>query len=457
MKDELAGWVADSKKSHRKLFAELDALLRALDRFFSPENLMTSQEDLTAKDFSDEFMTARDAILRILGILEVVIPESRKNSYWFQKFAETKLLTTRDRDAFRQRIYRQETPEHGLYLLYDSFINLKGILSDLMRASSISYMGFINIGSMVSKEIRENRYFNPFAKGLNPEFDGIHHQDISAVVRSIEDRKLRKEISIIYIFLFRLMRYLAFIDLETQRSVSLNSSLIILILLRSEIQTFRTIIAKGIPKIENQDLQMLLQAVAYQFSMELRRVYEQELRDIHRKKTSPQFRGKIENCHGILKNLTEQSVVQLTQFFKPDIKGEEIFSSFLTKVQQSLRLREDIVVLHRFLLIMDAKTGKPGEWIRVFESLRSYMVYFESFTFRLLRYDDYEEFVQFFNEMITVRKEKLSAESFGRLTQKTAHFRIYLETTLRHIEQRAELNGKSLDMERVESLMKQYL
>ncbi len=37
----------------------------------------------------------------MLGILEVVIPENRKNSYWFQKFAETKFLNARDRDSLR--------------------------------------------------------------------------------------------------------------------------------------------------------------------------------------------------------------------------------------------------------------------------------------------------------------------------------------------------------------------
>ncbi len=450
-------WVEDSRRANALLFAELDLLLRAVDRFFTIENLTASNDDLTTRNFFDELTTVRDAIMRILGILEVVIPESRKNAYWFQKFAESKLLTTRNRDSFRENLYRQDTPEKGLYLLYDSFINLKGVLSDILRSGTISYMGLMNIGHMIDKEIRENRYFNPFAKDLHPEFDVISNGEISEIVKGLRNREYRKHISIIYLYLFRFMRFLNFIDVAERRSVSLHTSLIILILLRSEIGVFQSYIEKAGMRIKEPDLQGLLNAISYQFSMECRRVFSQELRDIHRRKATPHFRGKIENSHGILRNLVEQSIVQLADFFKPGIRGEELFSNFLTKVQQSLRLREDISVLHRFVSMIEARAGRPDELARTFESLKGYMVYFESFTFRLLRHDDYEEFARFFSEMHAVTKEALITEGARKIMDKIAYFKIYLETTLRHIENRSELTGKALDGERVENLVSQYL
>ncbi|MGC2063006.1 MAG: hypothetical protein WA610_08505 [Thermodesulfovibrionales bacterium] len=451
------GWVANSKKTNGLLFGELDLLLRALDRFFTIENLTASNDELTTRNFYDELTTVRDVILRVLGILEVVIPESKKNAYWFQKFAETKYLTARDRDSFRENLYKQDNPEKGLYLLYDSFINLKGVLADILRSGTISYMGFTNIGHMIDKEIRENRYFNPFAKDINPEFDVISNAEISEIVKGLNDRDYKKHISIIFLYLFRFLRYLGFIDVAAQRTISLHTSLIILILLRSEINTFHVYVEKAIRKIGEQALSDLLQALSYQFSMESRRVFQQELRDIHRQKATPHFRGRIENSHGILKNLTEQSIVQLADYFKPGARGEELFVSYLTKVQQSMRLREDIVVLHRFVVLIETRAGRPAERVRAFESLKNYMVYFESFTFRLLRHDDYEEFARFFSDMHAVRQETLSGEGSRKVTDKISYFKIYLETTLRHIENRSELSGKNVDMERVENLLGQYL
>jgi len=456
-KDEREDWVRDSRKANPHLFSELDVLLRALDRFFNIDNLTYSNDDLTNRNFYEELVTVRDAILRVLGILEVIIPENKKNAYWFQKFAETKLLSARERDDFREGLYRQDTPEKGLYLLYDSFINLKGVLSDLVRTDAISYMGFMNIGHMIGKEIRENVFFNPFRKNINPEFDTITNQKISDIVKSIAQGEVRKNVSVVYIYLFRFIRLMGFIDVETQRSISLNSSLIILVLLKSELEVFRGYVEKAVRKIENPEIRCLLNSIAYQFSMENRRVYLQELRDIQRKKASPYFKGKIENCHGILKNLTEQSIVQLAQHFRPDIKGEEIFSSFVTKVQQSLRLREDIVVLHRFIGIIEDRADNARERMKVFESMKNYMLYFESFTFRLLRHDDYEEFAAFFSEIRSAKRDIIAGPKFGKLLDMVQHFRIYLETTLRHIENRPELGDKMIDNERVDSLIRQYM
>ncbi len=360
-KEETEDWAREAKKTNHPLFSELDVLLRALDRFFNIENLPLSNEDLTNKNFLEELVTARDTILRILGILEVVIPENKKNAYWFQKFAETGLLTEKKRDDFREILYRQDTPEKGLYLLYDSFINLKGIISDLVRTGNISYMGFMNIGHMIGKEIRENKYFNPFGRGLNPEFDTVTHAKVSEVVRSIDKPEVKKQVSVIYVYLFRLLRFMRCIDIETQRAVSLNSSLIILILLKSEIGIFQAYIEKALQKIGDPGLEMMLKSISYQFAMENRRVYMQEMRDILRKKASPHFRGKIENCHGILKNLTEQSIVQLTQYFAPGIPGDEIFASFVTKLQQSIRLREDILCSSALLLCWRKRRGTSAD------------------------------------------------------------------------------------------------
>lgn len=449
-------WVSHSKTENKGLFSELDILLRGLDRFFNIENLTLSAEELSTKNFHDEVVMARDTILRILGILEVVIPESRKNAYWFQRFTETKYLSERTKDAFREELYRQDTPEKGLYLLFDSFVNLKGIITDLLRSGSISYLGFSNIGNFISKEIRENVFFNPFRKSLNPEFDVISNAAIAEIVRSIPNKEERKFVSLIYLGLFRLLRILGFVEISTQRSVSLNSSLVVLILLRSEITAFRSHIEKAIAKIRHAELAMLLQAVSYQFSMETKRVFLQELKDIHRRKASIQLRGKIENSHGIIKNLAEQGAVQLTQFYSPGIKGEEIFSSFTTKLGQSLRLREDVFVLHQFISLLEDAAAEPEKRARVFDSLRSYMLYFESFTFRLLRYDDYEEFAQFFGELNTVRRETILSTEFHKILEKALHFKIFLETTLRHLANRSELSGKDIEMERVNSLMSQY-
>lgn len=333
----------------------------------------------------------------------------------------------------------------------------EGVIPDLIRAGTISYMSFLNIGRMIGEEIRENVYFNPFARSLNPEFDAIANPKISGIVKSIEPNEIMKYLSVVFIYLFRFMRFMRFIDIEGERPGSLNVSLSILILLKAEITAFQGYAAKAVGNMIDQELGGCLKSISYQFSMENRRVYLQELRDIQRKKASLGFRGKIENCHGILKNLTEQTVVQLAQHFRPEISGEEIFSSFVTKAQQSIRLREDIMVLHKFTQIIDENTDNAGDKLRVFESMRNYMLYFEGSTFRLLRHDDYEGFVMFFKEVRYAGKDAVSDRGFKKQLDTVRQFRIFLETTLRHIGNRAELRDKEVDAPRLDSLIGQHM
>ncbi len=142
-------WILHSKKVHKEIFSELDTLLRSLDRFFYVENLPIPKDTLRDRNFSGELNIVRDVIFRVLGILEVIMPENKKNAYWFQKFAESKFLTDYSRDMFREQLYKQDTPEKGIYILYDLFINLKGIVTDLLETDKISYLSYTNIGQLI--------------------------------------------------------------------------------------------------------------------------------------------------------------------------------------------------------------------------------------------------------------------------------------------------------------------
>ncbi len=445
-------WFLTSKEEHSGIFSELDVLLRSLDRFFYIKNLPVSKEDLANRNFYDELTAVRDVIFRVLGILEVIIPENKKNTYWFQKFTESKFLTDHMRDVFKDNLYKQDTPEKGVYLLYDLFINLKGVVTDLLKTGEISYLSFTNIGHLISKEIRENIFLNPFKKDIHHEFDVIENAEISDVVRSIKDRETKKYISLLFLYLFRLLRYLRHVDITSKHSIALHSSLLILILLRSETNMFYTFIKNVTNSMKNDELRVLLHSVSYQFSMEIKRVYIQELKEIMRKKAPHHFRGKIENSHGILKNLIEQSIVQIAQFFKPEIQGVDIFESFTTKLCQSMRLREDLFVLHRLLTLLEEKASLPEQGKAIFESMKNFMQYFESFTFKLLRYDEYDEFASFFNVFFSLKDFE-----YNKILEKIHNFKIFLETTLKQIADRAELKDKPLYINQAEELLKQYL
>jgi len=464
-------WALAGRKTHGKFYSELDVLLKATERYFDPENHMNLPGqghrhfgDGSGRNYSKELVIVRDGALRVQSILECIMPESRRNSYWFRKFAEQRLLREAEKDSFREWMLAQDTPEKGVYLLYDAFINIKNIITELLKSGNAGYSSFIGIGQILSREIRSNRYFNPFRKEINPEFDSIANGGISALVKGIEDRAERKTASLLFIYLFRFLRYLNHMDLATHRAIALHANMLVLYLLHYEMKLFtkkvEALSEDASEDGDNAGLANVLGSIGYQFSMEQKRVFRQELRDLL-SKSAGQQRGKIENSHGILRNLTEQAIIYLARNWSPDIRGEDVFDNYLTRLEQSLRLRDDIAVLHRLISLFERKGRSPKERRMLVGALQNYMRYFESFTFRLLRYEDYEEFASFFSEIgELLKRPERTFEKGGELEkafEKSAQFKIYLETALRHVANRAELREKPLLAHKVDERIKQYL
>ncbi|HXX58649.1 MAG TPA: hypothetical protein VEI96_11660 [Thermodesulfovibrionales bacterium] len=448
-------WVASSKEKHRGTFSELDILLRALDRFFDIDNLPFARREIATRNFFDELSTVKDVILGVLGLLEIVIPEGRRKIYWFQKFAVTKYLHNKRKDAFHEELMSQDIPEKSLLLLYDSFINLKGIVGDILKSEHIPYLTFANIGEITGKNLRENSYFNPFRKDLNPDFDVIDNREVSRMVRSIRERETKKYVSMQLLYLFKFLRYLKFAD-KSNKLGSLSASFMIILLLRSEVSLFMAHAENISSRVSDKGLAALSESIAYQFSIESKRVFEQELKDPFTGKSSHHLKGKLENSNGILRNLSEQSILQIVRLFKSEVGGEEIFESFVTNLEQSLRLREDSLILHRFLVLME-KQRSEKERLQVFGAMRNFMLYFESFTFRLLRHDDYEEFRSFFEKVLAFRDRDISERNVARLMDRIHSFRIFVETCLRQLANRSELLDRPVERERIEASLRQYL
>ncbi len=65
----------------------------------------------------------------------------------------------------------------------------------------------------------------------------------------------------------------------------------------------------------------------------------------------------------------------------------------------------------------------------------------------------------FFKDILSAGRDadKVKGPDFKKQLETVRQFRIYLETTLRHIGNRAEPRDKEIDTKRVESLIKQYM
>src|SRR4029079_12748982 len=93
----------------------------------------------------------------------------------------------------------------------------------------------------------------------------------------------------------------------------------------------------------------LYDSFVYCLPLELKKVINTELLDISVARQADSVRTRVENSHGILKDCFQQSVVQLAQAFDPTVDGSDIFPDFTAKREQSVLLRQGLVLLIKAL------------------------------------------------------------------------------------------------------------
>ena len=465
-------WLAslDLPDRDERLF-ELETKLKALDRFFNIDNLpINPQDQLITRDFSVEIRAA-SSFCRDISRLARYLLREEAGAFTFRSYIERQMTSDRTRDAFNAKHVAQETPAESMYLLGAAFQNLADMGQAFTRLNAVSYPLFVAFGQMVSREIAGNRFFNPLADDpFHPSQDKMRNQVVARVVREAGDKELKRELSIALLGFFRLLRYLDFIDVESEKRDDLRASLLVFALIHSESRALIHFLEKEVPqrlaKVRNRKKTILFveaaDSLAFQFSMEMRKVYQQILRDLLGSGSLARLRSAVNSAAGIMRNFCEQSVVLVVQTFEPTVRGRELFPGFVSKVEQSVRLREDIWVLNKLCDYVEQQLAKeplsPDEFEEAVRPLSEFVDYFMGLSFKFVRYSDHDEMERFF--ILVKSSTKALAENALKLAdfrKKVNYFNRFVETTLGHIRHRQELQDLPLDSDHARRLLDQYL
>jgi len=462
-------------RKQEKLF-ELEVLLKGLVRYSNLNNHpITDRANLLTRDFGPELEVVRNALVRAVILIRSLLPEAEANVLHFQNYVETRLLTDYQRSQLLSRAVDQATPIESLYVLCYSLVDFSELDNNLLMLEEKRYQVFYYLEQMIAREITANRFFNPFrALGFIPHYDVVRSPRITKVVNKIENRELRKLISVAVLLLFKLLRYLSLIDAETKDLSKLKDSLLVFSIINSEgkvlIDSFEELIPMrlnqlGFNEDGKQDLLVeLMDAFAFQLRVELKKIFELEIRDAAQVTDSRALQNSIARTKGMLVNIFQQAIVETCKVFDPDLMGRDVFRDFLGRLEQSLKLRRDIwlfaKVLERLEIVLDSAVSEQ-KLEPVFESantLRNFVYYYQNMSFPLVRAYDREEFQKFFDYLGATPVEELkSTDARSRFRREVNSFRMFLETTFNAVNQRTELKGIPFGTDEAEKLLAQFL
>jgi len=425
--------IAREKPEKRRPIFELSMWVKSLESFTRDEYLALfaaeSKEPFT-RNYAGEVKILSNLLVRITNLLIIILGKEQWNIAQFKQYIE--------------RLIAEHTPpmvklsETFPYLtdecsdLFDALVNLRMIVFDFMRMKWVSYPSFSSLGRMINQNI--NRF--PFLLKLkdlrfNPYYDQVVNKKIKGIIRNAVPSTMRQDVAQLFLELFRLLSYLNFIHLEEWNLDLMKLSLPILSLFYFEAEIlFSYLDSKyGGKGGEIEPFARTVDNFVFASKLELRKVYNLELSDLAMVNDPEVVYTKLDNSRGILSNHLKQWIVIFAQLFEPDISGSDIFLDFITRVEESLKLREDLWSLIRYTDEFQEKKDEAS-----YNKLLDFINRFERTTMKYLMYRDWRDFrlmVQNFNNAESMEHKLFAAHKFAT----------YLALLFEQVGKRAALSG----------------
>lgn len=172
-----------------------------------------------------------------------------------------------------------------------------------------------------------------------------------------------------------------------------------------------------------------LDGASYGASLELKKVFKQELRGIVQLLPPPSVYARIETAYSLLLDSFQQILIELARSIDQSTSPFDLFPRFQKKLDQSLVLRNHLWRIFNLVKGAEQDPEKP-----TVEGLATELGNFLNTTLSYLHYKDGETFERFNEEILAARDKKDLVPILHR-------FGAYLETLFGQISMRSVLAG----------------
>jgi hypothetical protein len=364
-----------------------------------------------------------------------IMSQERSNLLQFDKYIQNYLKRDYVMDSFLTRLLAQPTPDDSLALLLEFLGDLRTIIDELLRLPEVNFHSFTAMGKLINREIKHCRYLEMLiAYKFKVQYDRVEHPAIAALIKKIPHEGMRQDIAKVFLELFRLLRYLKFIENDLSQDRPLKNSLLIFSLINSELQILFDFLETRIcrhPDITQETADELDSAV-FAVSQEVKKVFSHELVGLVYLRQAPPIYAKVENSHGMLKNAIQQSIVDISRAISPGFQGKRIFTNYSTRLDETKKLLSDIKLLLKAIGGVEdlADLELMPELIRALEEFREHSLKF-------CMYRDWESFEGLVEEITASKTRDSLCFSLHR-------FCVFLEALRNEISKRSVLQSSDL-------------
>jgi hypothetical protein len=355
--ENLTAWIrqVQDRGAIESLFG-LETWLKGIRSFFNLDHLPLSdaeKNDLSTRSFAPEITIARQALQLCENLACAVLNPGRSGKFEFEDFFEAQMRRDRIQDYNISRIAEQLTPADSVSLLLESLNDLRVTIDSLKVQPGRSFQLFVSLGRNYARDIRNCRYVDMLiSQRFKLQYDLVDSKALTATMRRIAPEPVRRDVALVFLYLFRFLKYLKLVMADLNRDRPLKQHLAIFSLIHEEMDGLSDILRARILRNGKvgSTLQNAAELISYSMKTESQRVQTRELIGVARETDPGAVYSRIENSHGLLRNCCQSCILTLIQSIDKSFDPTALFPARTGQLVAAEKLRQDLWDMRRWLM-----------------------------------------------------------------------------------------------------------
>ena len=328
----------------------------------------------------------------------------------------------------------------------EELYSLAGVLKEsiligeaLIRTPSLKLAEWKSWCDTVNAKLLQNAAFRDIIRITECEAEGFLPEILkNSLEQSGLPETAKSDLRTVFAHIGSILKWLSVVGKMISRDKPLKPALLLYAKIFENIRDLTSFINRRLYHFsdETDELFGMLDGVSYVASIELRKVYQQELVGIVGIRPVPLVRARIEASHGLLNDSFQQTLFNFARFLNPSVELFRLFPRFRLKLDETLILRQ---TLWELLQAVQQAEQNPDEY--PLDALNLRLIEFTETTINYLMYKDWETFERFVEEVVRTSNKQDLVPILHR-------FGAYLETLFGQVNMRAVVADRPFEYQK---------
>ena len=409
---------------------EMEMWLKGMERFFQLEYLPLSpveRSHASLKNFVEEVSVIRAGVNHMAMLTTHLLGEGKEDLASFLLYLDGQVGRV---PSSVPSARRRSGTEAELAVVVEKLDDFSKVLDELSKASFLPLQTYLSLGRIVIGTLKNDPNLGVlFHENLRPVLDRPSKQSLQQVLARLVEPAHKGALATLFVQLFKALRYVEMARATIGSSASRKRALLVFSLLRGESDAFceylRSRLQSHFPA--ESPVAEGLERILHAQEQEIRKVMEVELVDVAVMRDPGLVLTRLEDAAGLLGDLYQQSVISLAETFSSEVDGRALFPNYRTRLEQSQRLRDDLIQLVGTTQLFRSAPDRKGllSLVAALEVLRRGSM-------RQLMYKDWSLVERFLAGFARERPPRAFLPA-------AAQFEVFLKTLIREVEKRSVL------------------